>query len=226
MKKPIIYIAAINDLKTQSKNISQDNIKKIDDINKISFNSENIKIDKVFNIREKDINLLKDNLLEEDLEYLKKYSNQNAYFLSLTGRFLIRKILKNNFPNNSNDLHISLLENGKPYIKNYQDKDININISHSKELVTAIVYNKKCGIDIQVVSSYKKEIAERYFHKKEKDHINRINNNTSINQINNKLVNDNYNKDLEFTQIWSYKEAFIKMEGENLTKKTIYVLIK
>ncbi len=229
MDNPIIYIAATNNFCDKSSlliNKSCNNIY----INNISTNLQktnidipknNKNIDKIFYINKDDTNLLsniKSNiLLEEDIEYLKKINNYKSYFSSLIGRFLIRKYFMEVFPNNYKDLEISFLKNGKPYLKN---NNIFFNISHSKNLVVAIFYDNNCGIDIQLISEYNKNIIKKNFHKKEIFNFTNNNKNTCIDYKDTDYNAIKKHKDYLFTKIWTLKESYLKLKGDGLTTKT------
>jgi len=93
----------------------------------------------------------------------------------------------------------------KPKLEN---TDLDFNISHSKNHFAIMISdssNLKLGIDIEIIKnqSYVDSITQEYMHKDEADYIN--NSDTSIAK-----------KNERFLEIWTRKEAFLKMIGIGL----------
>ena len=87
-------------------------------------------------------------------------------------------------------------EHGKPYLKN---KEIYFNLSHSLKLVVCAFSNKEIGIDIEYTRDFNNKI------------INKIYNEEEI-----KYVENNTNKDMLYTRLWTIKESFMKYIGTGI----------
>lgn len=91
-------------------------------------------------------------------------------------------------------------ENGKPYIDN---EGVFFNISHTNGLVCCAICDKEIGIDCEIITNddqNREKFANRFF---------------CENEIN--LLRANGFDSLTFKKIWTAKEAFIKMRGDNMS---------
>lgn len=70
----------------------------------------------------------------------------------LTGRYLVKKLVGRNCV-------CKTQQTGKPYLEN---SDLQISISHSKGLVTAVVAPKSVGIDIQQITPKVGRVAKKF----------------------------------------------------------------
>jgi 4'-phosphopantetheinyl transferase len=105
-----------------------------------------------------------------------------------------------------NALTVQYFENKKPYVS---QETIDFNISHSSDyFVFALskMNNIRIGVDVETVkTNFDREgIVNHYFHKNEKQYI-----------MNDNLSEEKQNK--RFFEIWTRKEAFLKMLGIGLT---------
>ncbi len=82
-------------------------------------------------------------------------------------------------------------EYGKPYLKN---NELYFNISHSKEYIVIAVSDKEIGVDIEHLT-FNEKTADRICTKEERKKVK---------------------TDLDFTKIWTKKEAYIKKIGMGL----------
>ena len=82
-------------------------------------------------------------------------------------------------------------EYGKPYLEN---NELYFNISHSGDYTVIAVGDSEIGVDIQKLS-YKPKVIKRFYNEKEKE--------LATNEI-------------EFTKIWTIKEAYVKKIGIGL----------
>ncbi|MDR2084972.1 MAG: 4'-phosphopantetheinyl transferase superfamily protein [Bacteroidales bacterium] len=155
---------------------------------------------KIFFSKIIDINDLSMFLAEEDWEYLSKFNNKIVKSRSATARYLIRKYLQENFPDNYAEFRIDLESGNKPFFENTDT--LHFSISHSAEIVTVLFSKSKCGVDIEIIKSYRKDIAEKFFHKKEFEYL--------------ESITDTKNQSEEFYRIWTVKEAFQKLNGEGI----------
>ena len=139
-------------------------------------------------------------LAEEDLKYIERFNNLRVRAQSATARYKLRKWLFENFPNNYQDFKICADEFGKPYFSN--TCDLHFSISHSGNQVAILLSKSKCGLDLESVKSYRKDVAERFFHKAEYAYLETIKN-----------IKEQTN---EFYRIWTVKEAFLKLGGRGI----------
>lgn len=86
---------------------------------------------------------------------------------------------------------------GKPYLRDYPD--VHFNISHSGMYVACAVADRPVGIDVQMISEYKPNVADRVCSKAELAKI---------------AASDN--PAAEFTKLWTRKEAYVKWTGEGI----------
>ena len=83
-------------------------------------------------------------------------------------------------------------EHRKPYL---EDNEIYFNISHSGKYTVIVVGDSEIGVDIQKMS-YKPKVVKRFYNQKEKELAT---------------------SELEFTKIWTIKEAYVKKLGIGLS---------
>lgn len=93
--------------------------------------------------------------------------------------------------------HIVYGPYGKPYLRDYPN--VHFNISHSGIYVACAVADRPVGIDIQMISEYRPDVADRVCSKAELAEI---------------AVSDN--PAAEFTKLWTRKEAYAKWAGEGI----------
>lgn len=116
--------------------------------------------------------------------------------ISILGHELVVDTLKQK--GLSFDYTITKNQNGKPYFL-YNDK-IHFNISNTKSYVAIVLYDKQIGLDIEYLRQNKQNLATRFFHPMEQKYL---------------LVNKT-NYDYAFTQLWTIKEAYVKMTGTGI----------
>lgn len=91
-------------------------------------------------------------LSENEKELLSNYTNDRRKKDLLISRYLIQCIIPG--------AEVNYLESGKPYLKN---RDAEISISHSKDIVAIIVNkNKIVGLDIEYISPRVDKLAKRF----------------------------------------------------------------
>ncbi len=122
----------------------------------------------------------------------------------LAKKFLIEKLKNHGY---DFDFTIVKDDKGKPFFE--KNKKCFFNISHTKGYVAICFDNTPIGIDIEQVRKNKMPIAERFFHPKEVEYLK---------QINDFCLKDKRfsNIDLAFTQLWTIKEAYVKMKGKGI----------
>ena len=130
------------------------------------------------------------------LEYLKKYNNFNRYNQSLNAWSLLCEKLLSDFNIDLSVKEIKTTINGKPYID-----DIYFSISHSGSMVSVIISDIECGIDIEKIdNSIKHELlAPKVLSEDEYQEYLK------------------YNNKLEyFVCAWTRKEANLKCSNEGI----------
>ena len=135
----------------------------------------------------------------------RKKSDERTYVIThaLVNR-KISEILGTDF----NKLSINYFDNKKPYV---EGTNIDFNLSHSSDYFAFIIStyeNLYVGVDIELVKVNLDlvPIVNNYFHKNEKDYI----------------LNSNLNSLIQhkrFYEVWTRKEAFLKMLGIGLSEK-------
>lgn len=132
-----------------------------------------------------------------------KYSIFEDKKRSIVAYYLLNKYLKKDFFMDLNESDIKENEYGKPYIVN---SDIKFNISHSNNLISLIISDNECGIDIEKIDTNKHlSVAKKIL--KEEEFENYL------------LTNDN---ELFITK-WAIIEAYNKMLGLGINDlKKIY----
>ena len=136
-------------------------------------------------------------IYKDKKERIDKYKNDITKKRSIIGEILLSRLLeKNNF--NYEELSFYTNKDGKPYIK---DNPIYFNISHSNDFVVVVISNKEIGIDIEKIRDTNINIINQFCTDKEKEYI---------------LNSSNIYKSL--FNIYTLKEAYIKMKGTNLSQ--------
>lgn len=100
------------------------------------------------------------------------------------------------------EIVIELQEKGKPFIKN---EALAFNLSHTKEMgLLAVSSHVDIGVDIEKIkaSANYLEIAKRFFHPEEYDHLVKIEN-----------IHD---QQKTFFMVWTAKEAILKATGQGI----------
>ncbi len=117
----------------------------------------------------------------------------------LLSEFLVKYAIKKSFGIDAKNQHIAYTEYGKPYLTNYPD--IHFNISHSGNCVVCAVFSGAVGVDAQKVSEYKENLAKKV---------------CSQNEL--KQIETSGDKALEFTKLWTKKEAYLKFLGTGIQR--------
>lgn len=137
--------------------------------------------------------------LEKQQRILCQRIKQNADNM-LVGAALARLMLWRNF-HVPPTAKIAYGAYGKPYLLDYPH--VHFNISHSGQYVACAVCERPVGLDIQVIKPYDPDAARLVCTAEELQQIE-----TSA------------DSSIEFTKIWTRKEAWLKMFGCGLMKKS------
>ncbi len=113
---------------------------------------------------------------------------------TLIGICLTTKAVHDAFEIPLKDIHVKYKENGKPYISGRDD--IFISISHSDNFIVCAVSDSPVGIDTEKIRQYNPKLANKYFTEEDIAYIS--------------------NSDKAFTEIWTKKEAALKISGEGI----------
>ena len=90
-------------------------------------------------------------------------------------------------------------ENGKPYV--CDAKDYHFSLSHSGDCIAFAENTEPVGIDTEEIKDAKTDIAKKYFVNEEYEYIK-----------------TNQSPDKAFFEIWTKKEAYVKMTGEGILR--------
>ena len=93
-------------------------------------------------------------------------------------------------------------EHGKPTIVGHPD--IHFNLSHCREAAICVVSDQPVGVDIETIRPYKESLARYVMSDDELQVIN--------------------GSDLEFTKLWTRKEAVVKRNGHGISNDMKHVL--
>lgn len=135
---------------------------------------------------------------EERQKKIARFRFDKDKILSLFSGLLIQSEISKKFAISEKEIQFSYNEHGKPFLKNFPD--FHFSVSHSGSCVAFISDSSPIGIDIEKISQARIEIARRFFAPNEYKYI---------------LKSENQNN--TFYEIWTKKEAYIKMLGTGLT---------
>lgn len=119
------------------------------------------------------------------------------------GEMLLRKLLAENFKAES--ICLKNLHSGKP-VAFIGDKEIFVSISHSGDFVASAISDTPVGIDLEVKREIKPDFLRR-----------------ALNEEEFAFVRDNEShchsrqERMRFLQVWTAKEAYLKLTGEGLS---------
>jgi phosphopantetheinyl transferase len=147
---------------------------------------------------------LSDMEISRSKRFLRK-TDERTYVIT---HALVNRKLSECLKKDFNALDIQYFEDRKPYVSR---ETIDFNISHSSDyFVFALskMNNIRIGVDVETVkTNFDREgIVNHYFHKNEKQYI-----------MNDSFSEEKQNK--RFFEIWTRKEAFLKMLGIGLTEE-------
>ncbi len=131
------------------------------------------------------------------LNKINEHQNCMDKKLSLYAEIAVKLIIAKELKIDYKKISIVVDELGKPYIEN--ERNINFNISHAKNIIVIGISNNSIGVDIEFECINGTKIAERFFTRKEYEYIK-----------------ENVNPGEAFLEIWTKKEAYIKCSGIGL----------
>ncbi len=153
-----------------------------------------------FNINEKTFNendFIKI-LSTEELLKIQNIKNFNRKMQFIIGRITLRKYLSTIFLKTPNDINISIKENGAITIN--ESPKIYVSLTHSQNLVCAVINDSPIGVDIE-------------YHKDRKDFLKLANFSFSKEIISSLLLKNEEEQKQIFYDEWTKKEALFKLKS-------------
>ena len=96
-------------------------------------------------------------------------------------------------------------QNGKPLLQGYPN--IHFNISHCNHAVICVIDNHPIGVDIESIKEYDAELLPHTMNLEEQEQIRHA-----------------ANPAIEFTRLWTMKEAVLKLTGKGITNTLTQIL--
>lgn len=141
---------------------------------------------------------------EKQERIVRQRIKQNADNM-LVGAVLAKYMVLKEFHIPFSEQRIKYGEYGKPYLSGYPN--VHFNISHSGQYVVCAVYDRPVGIDIQVISPYRPDVARRVCSIEELEEIEHSEDTAAA-----------------FVKIWTQKEAQAKLTGQGICNDMIKAL--
>lgn len=138
-------------------------------------------------------------------EVADKYKHKGSRRESIVAFSLLQQLLREHYDMSSVP-PFSFNEHGKPFLPQYPD--IHFNISHCKNAVVAVVSDKEVGVDVEAVGRYRDSLANYCM---------------SVDEC--RQIDDSDDPDLEFTVLWTKKEAVAKLVGTGITDNLKEMLV-
>jgi 4'-phosphopantetheinyl transferase len=117
---------------------------------------------------------------------------------------LLRRLICNRLNIRNENIKFYRNKNGKPYLESL---DLHFNVSHSHNAIVIAIFDEEVGVDIEKICGYDNDlyngIAEHLFTETE-----------------NQCIKNSANKARTFYEIWTRKEAYIKLIGGSLANIT------
>jgi phosphopantetheinyl transferase len=147
-------------------------------------------------------------LSKMEINRSKRFKNKTDERTYVIAHALLNNKISELLEKDFNSIKINYFDNRKPYI---EGSTVDFNLSHSSDcfaFAITTLENTFIGVDIEVIKEKTdfEQIVNHYFHENEISHI--LKNNFSI-QIQRK----------RFYEIWTRKEAFLKMLGIGLSEE-------
>ncbi len=131
------------------------------------------------------------------------YTSKESTIRCVMAEIMIKYALKQEGCDNCFEVRQN--SHGKPYFENIPN--IKFNVSHSGKWVTVAISNSEVGVDVEYIlrDADKRGIANRFFSEKERKYIF--------------SAKTDAEENINWTQIWTLKESYIKYLGKGLSKK-------
>lgn len=148
------------------------------------------------NIQAIDLESALEEISEQRREKALRFKHEQGRRECVAAYLLLKKALREEYAIDENPL-LAEREGGKPYIVGRED--IHFNFSHCREAVVCVVSNEEVGVDVERIRPYNDGLARYVFNDDEYD-----------------VVKSSANPALEFTKLWTMKEALLKLTGEGI----------
>ncbi len=129
--------------------------------------------------------------------YLDTVNSKERKLSSVCAEWCIKELVSDFADVKIEDITILRNEKGKPYLK---DLPFHISISHSENLVAAVVSHTPIGIDTERIKDRDLKLCRKACTEKEEE-----------------IIKNSTNALKEFYKIWTTKEAYFKMLGTGIT---------
>lgn len=167
------------------------------DIRKLEFSGTKIYImDNIRDVSMDEVMRLQEMLPAWRREKALAIKNDNVRRESVLSFALLMEALENEY-GISDGLDVVYAEHGKPLLANYPG--LHFNLSHCRDAVACAVGQRNMGVDIERRGRYKERLAR---------HV--------LNECELHKVMNCDDADMEFTVLWTQKEAYLKMTGTGL----------
>lgn len=155
-----------------------------------------------------DLSYLHQFLSDKEVERSKRFFHKRDERTYVISHALLNKKISEQLGYDFNRIKINYFENKKPYI---EGRPFDFNLSHSSDYFAFALSgseNHFVGVDIEIIKTKTDivPIVNRYFHKNEIDYV-----------LDNRLYAIKQHS--RFYEIWTRKEAFLKMPGLGLSEK-------
>ncbi len=144
-------------------------------------------------------------LSEQRREKISQYKKNEDRCASAAGYLLLRECLRREYGITAPPI-MEYGEYGKPRILGHGS--IHFNISHCKCAAICVVADTPVGVDIESVDRYTPRLAQYTMNSDELQQINSA-----------------QNQAIEFTRLWTMKEALLKLTGRGITNNMKDVLV-
>lgn len=148
----------------------------------------------------KDFPDIMEGLSEARKQKILRYRVQDVRVQSLGASLLLKHVLHLHGAS-LEEIHYG--EHGKPELDH-----LYFNLSHSHDIAVCVVSENSVGCDVEQIATAPWRIAERYFCKKELEHLETF---------------QGEEKNSEFFRLWTLKESYMKMTGEGLSLGLNYI---
>lgn len=134
-----------------------------------------------------------------------KYKQEIDRRLSVKAYILLCEGLEAKYGINEKPL-LGYAAKGKPFLIGYPD--IHFNMSHCNEAVLCAIDDRPVGVDVECVKEYNEDLARYVMNAQEMEQIN-----------------GSARPDIEFTRLWTMKEAVLKCSGAGIANNMKDVLV-
>lgn len=150
-------------------------------------------------------------LYPERRERVLKLRREEPKYISMTAGMMLQELVQSKLGINPCNLVVEKNENGKPYVAGYPD--FYFNLSHAGEYVVLAYCDEPVGVDIERIQEQNERVARRCFTERENQYI--------VCGQTRDYAREEYeesdNSDSRFYQLWTMKEAYLKLTGQGIS---------